>query len=537
MLEQKERSADLLFATFMLDNNEYAIQVESVREALDISEKQIIKMPSKVYFIEGIVNIRGSIVPVINLRRWFGLENQKFSSECKMVITECRGRYFGILFDSISEVVRIEKSWIDKINRGIQREDSIIQEIIKIDGGNRLVQVINTDAFQIDSTDIEESSKDLGEKELEYKTHEVLSKKRIQHIVFTIDKERFGVSISNVREIIENNQHEIKNVINLEEYIRKLIVLRGEVLPVVDFRYYMAGVESPVEASTRIIILMCFDSSFGILVDSIERVVSFYEQDIMKMSSLIGSKNQRAFLGMVEYDVGKQVTLLDAEQLFQDKILSRLDDVARLHAETEVQDEKEKFRISQGKTLKQKAGEVAASHAVQEEIYITFKIDEVFAIDILSVQEIISYSDKIVSLLGVADYFQGIMNLRGRIVPIVNFRRFYGLANYKDVASTKIFIINESSRCVGVIVDELLEILKVDPENHTKIPAMLSKQLGDKVKCHIREAIEVKERNKEKRTIMIFDVKSFVDEIENRGTADGSKDKQEQVKAAIGTNQ
>lgn len=102
------------FLTFVLDSEEYAIDILQVQEIKSWSP--VTKVPKSPSYLLGVINLRGSIVPVINLRQRFGLPDADFTSKTAVVIvrTECDGheKTIGLVVDRVSEVYHFTSSQI-----------------------------------------------------------------------------------------------------------------------------------------------------------------------------------------------------------------------------------------------------------------------------------------------------------------------------------------------------------------------------------------------------------------------------------------
>lgn len=103
------------YLTFKLDNEIYAMDITTVREVLDII--QITKVPRMPDFMCGVINLRGSVVPVVDLRTKFGLRKESSLKETCIVIIEVvldgEETVLGILVDSVQEVISLEPEQID----------------------------------------------------------------------------------------------------------------------------------------------------------------------------------------------------------------------------------------------------------------------------------------------------------------------------------------------------------------------------------------------------------------------------------------
>ena len=103
------------YLTFRLDNEIYAMDINTVREVLDIT--QITKVPRMPDFMCGVINLRGGVVPVVDLRLKFGLKEAESADENCIVIIEIvldgEETILGILVDSVQEVMSLEPDQID----------------------------------------------------------------------------------------------------------------------------------------------------------------------------------------------------------------------------------------------------------------------------------------------------------------------------------------------------------------------------------------------------------------------------------------
>jgi purine-binding chemotaxis protein CheW len=103
------------YLTFTVDKENYALGVANVREVLEF--QQVSKVPRMPDFMRGIINLRGKVVPVIDLKSKFGLGETENSSNASVIVTELMlGKdliIVGLLTESVSEVLEIEENEIE----------------------------------------------------------------------------------------------------------------------------------------------------------------------------------------------------------------------------------------------------------------------------------------------------------------------------------------------------------------------------------------------------------------------------------------
>ncbi|MBZ4682933.1 MAG: purine-binding chemotaxis protein CheW [Fusobacteriaceae bacterium] len=123
MEKEKNMSDELQVVVFILDKNYYGVHILQVQEIIKMTE--ITQLPNTPDFIKGIVNLRGKIVPIMNLRKRFGLAEQKENDNAKILILKLEELQFGIIVDEISEVEKVPASSIEappKIVAGVRGE-------------------------------------------------------------------------------------------------------------------------------------------------------------------------------------------------------------------------------------------------------------------------------------------------------------------------------------------------------------------------------------------------------------------------------
>lgn len=111
------------YIIFYLDREEFGIQILKAHEI--VMMKQITKLPQSSSFIEGVINLRGELIIVVDLRKRFNLLS-KISSETRIMIIEIDGVKTGLMVDSICEVLRIKGENISHPPKDITQENGDI---------------------------------------------------------------------------------------------------------------------------------------------------------------------------------------------------------------------------------------------------------------------------------------------------------------------------------------------------------------------------------------------------------------------------
>ncbi len=97
--------------SFVVENEEFGVDILKVQEIIRTVE--ITRVPKSPEFVEGVINLRGRIVPVIDLRKRFGISKKERDNETRIIVVELTDKVVGFLVDKVKEVIRVEKSIIE----------------------------------------------------------------------------------------------------------------------------------------------------------------------------------------------------------------------------------------------------------------------------------------------------------------------------------------------------------------------------------------------------------------------------------------
>jgi purine-binding chemotaxis protein CheW len=97
--------------TFKLGNEEYAVDILKVQEINRM--KEITRVPNTPAYVEGVINLRGKVIPVVNLRSKFSLEDRENDIQSRIMIMDIQGITMGLVVDAVSEVLRIPSNIVE----------------------------------------------------------------------------------------------------------------------------------------------------------------------------------------------------------------------------------------------------------------------------------------------------------------------------------------------------------------------------------------------------------------------------------------
>jgi purine-binding chemotaxis protein CheW len=131
--KEKIKIQEKQIVVFELSGENYGVEIVNVYEIIRMQE--ITEIPRTPEFIEGVINLRGRIIPVIDLRKRFGLSCAEYSKSTRIIVVEVIGQTIGMIVDGVSEVLQIPVDSIEPPSPVISSsiETEYISGIAKMD--------------------------------------------------------------------------------------------------------------------------------------------------------------------------------------------------------------------------------------------------------------------------------------------------------------------------------------------------------------------------------------------------------------------
>ncbi len=104
-------SDELQLVSFTIGSEEFGVDILKVQEINRTVE--ITRVPQAPHYVEGVINLRGKVIPIIDLRKRFGLELKEYDKNTRIVVVDIEGNVMGMIVDSVSEVLRLPANTIE----------------------------------------------------------------------------------------------------------------------------------------------------------------------------------------------------------------------------------------------------------------------------------------------------------------------------------------------------------------------------------------------------------------------------------------
>jgi purine-binding chemotaxis protein CheW len=446
-MASSERNAgfhECQLVTFHLGDDEFGADIVHVKEIVRVPE--ITRVPNALSYVEGACNLRGHVLPIIDGRARFHMEKKEKNENSRVLVVEVNGKATGIIVDRVSEVVRVSASDIEAPPQIAQHaEADYVNGIVKLDNGNRLimlldiVKAVSGDGGAREQTAEQDAS---GGRFWEPSVEPASDAAADEQLVsFLLGKEEYAIGIMQVKEIIRVPER--MKVPNCEAYVDGVVSIRNRLLPILNLRTYFGMEPEAITDQTRVLVVDMGGFSAGMIVDKVSEVLRVPSGLIQPPPKFLAQSGEQ-LKGVAKLDGGKRLIML----LDPSKIMSA-----------------DAYRLIGGlEEAPQEAGEAESFERqnMDEEQLVAFKIDnEEYGIKIREVQEI-NRMTEVTKVPRAPSFIDGIVNLRGNIIPVLNVRKLFGLSDKAVTDTTRIIIVDSAGEKTGIIVDSVSEVLRFE---------------------------------------------------------------------------
>jgi purine-binding chemotaxis protein CheW len=438
--------------TFTLDEVEFGLDIDRVQEITPRTD--ITPVPGAPSFVLGIVNLRGSIIPVLDSRLRFHLTPKAPTPKTRIIIIDLAGQATGLMVDSVAEVVKLDDFTLrdtPPLVAGV-RSDYLAGMVT---AANRLITLINLEKL-LDSAEFSlranlaeraGEARVLGAGTVEEQEQVV---EDLPYVTFTLGRESFGINLKMVEEIIELPT--VTKVPDAPPYVLGVICLREQVLPLLDLSKMLHAEPAERPVDPDMVILLSFgQAKLGIVVDGIQEIIRIREEDMLPPPQTLSEREATTLEGVV-LRPDRMVSLL--------KILDIVtgEDQAKIAA------------MSTSLIPEQTEDAQAAGHELP---MVVFRLgSEAYSLRLHEVREIIMVGN-ITPIPRAPAFIEGVLNLRGEVMPVIDLRSRFGLPRQAVSSVSRIVITPIGGVSTGLIVDAVDEVKSVD-QRHLEDPPKVS---------------------------------------------------------------
>jgi purine-binding chemotaxis protein CheW len=489
-------SGDAHFLVFRIADGAFALRLEDVGEIVRLP--QLAHMPLAPRSLLGLANLRGTVLPVVGLRRLLALPDLPPDDATRVIVID-GGAPVGLVVDRIDDLLALPADRVEQDDAGAGDIDpELLDGVIKGPEGKSTIRILNPQRLLRDQFARLGVS---GPRPLARASISAAAsgpaaaapRPQVALISFDLGRQEYALPLDRVREIIPLPDH-VSEVPRAEAAVLGVVTLRDRLLPLVSLRALLGLSSDRVpEERGKVVVLSLGCGAVGLVADRTREILRVDPGLIDPAPALLTrGAGDAEITSICRLDQGSRlVAVLSPDRLF------RSDLVRRLLAEHG------------------QAGEASESrtdgNAMADEQFIIFRLgDQEYGLPIAAVDEIARPPEQITRMPKAPAFVDGVMNLRGIVVPIVDLRRRFDLAGKEPGKepgrAQRILVLAIAGGKTGFMVDGVSEVMKIPAGAIGAAPELSPEQM--------RLIGRVANLDAQNRMILLLDPAQLLDQME-----------------------
>jgi len=457
-----QEAATRRFLTFRLDGALYALPSEHVLEVIHVPA--VARVPLSPRALLGVANLRGAVLPLVDLRGLLGSQRTSTAATATKAIVLDAGARVALAVDSVDSLEAIAEGSIETRESELGARDGELltgafrsarhEEVAKVLDIERLLAA----AFTRQARPRRQRSGPLAADDGRRAAPAVAASMML--VTFDVAEQEFALELDSVQEILPAPAG-ITVVPRAETLVLGVTSLRNRLLPLLSLRGLLGF--PPAAASDgreKVVVTNIGGAQVGLVADRARTILPAALSSIDSLPPVLAARTggESRVKAIYRGDGGRRlVSILSPQQLYREDVMRRLDE------------------RTQNETTPVGA---AASTRHAEQIFLVFRLgpDE-FGLPIEAVDEVGEVPAKIARLPKTPKFLEGVVNLRGDVLPVVDQRRRFDMPAADELERRRLVVVRTERHRAGLIVDGVSDVLRV-PKDSVESPPDLTEQIA-----------------------------------------------------------
>jgi purine-binding chemotaxis protein CheW len=472
------------FVMFRVAGELYGFALAEVAEI--IRPPALARMPLAPPSLLGLANLRGAVLPVVGARSLLGLPETQADAATRIIVVN---QAVGFVVDRVENLVAVGADRLETAEAGAGAVDpGLLDGVIKGREGDGTIRILSPkrllgDAFARLGARHQRPRSAAAAGTTAAITVATEQRPKESLVSFELGRQEYALPLDRVREIIPVPEN-VSEVPRAETAVLGVVTLRDRLLPLVSLRALLGLPAEQRSERGKVVVLSIGNATVGMVADRTREILRV-DPDLIEPAPALLTRGagEAEITSICRLEAGKRlVAVLSPDRLF------RSDLVRRVLAE-------------QSESTPADTDEITMA----DEQFIIFRLgDQDFGLPIAAVDEIARPPERITRLPKAPAFIDGVMNLRGSVVPIVDLRRRFALSSVEPGRAQRILVLAIGAAKTGFMVDGVSEVMRVPEAAIAPAPEFSAEQLR----------LIGRVANLEGRMILLVDPAQLLDQVE-----------------------
>jgi len=451
------------FLTFRLATRLYALPAELVREVIHLPA--VARVPQGPPALRGIANLRGTVLPLVGLKELLQpTQPAGESSATKAIVLAERARPVALAVDAVESLASIAAERIE-----VRESEVAASAGERLDGafelgdGGEVAKILDIDgllgaAFSQHARPQRQASAAREQRAIEKPAEAAAAPTML--VTFEVAGQEFGLELTAVQEILPAPAS-ISAVPRAESLVLGVTALRNRLLPLLSLRGLLGFPPAAAQSGfEKVIVLRVRGAQVGLVADRATAVLAAEPSAIDPVPTVLAARTggEAKLKAIYRADQGRRlISILMPEQLFREDVMRRVSE--------------------ETKSAQSRAAPLEPTARADRQFLVFSLADGEFALPIDCVDEVREVPPQITRLPKTPKFLEGVVNLRGDVLPVVDQRRRFEMPPRSPTDRRRLVVVRTERHRAGLIVDDVSDVLRV-PAHAVESPPDLNDEIG-----------------------------------------------------------
>jgi len=431
------------FLTLRTNGEHYALAADVVSEVIALPP--VARVPQAPRGLLGLANLRGAVLPVASLRGLIGAPETADASGERRAIVLDHGAPVALVVDAVEGLVTVDAEQIktDPAALAARQGERLKGAFTATSAaGAEAVKILDVGAL-IDAAFVPHARVQRGRAAVETTSPaaEQAVDERRRLVSFEIGGQEYALPLDAVQEVLDAPEV-LAALPASEDLVLGVAPYRDTLLPVLSLRGLLGFARGAASGREKVIVARVSGALVGLLADRVQRIFPAEDNLIEPVPAVLRARagGEARISAMYRGEEGQRlVAILAPAQLFREDVMQRLSaGISTATAQPE-----------------------AADSAGEERQFVVFRLgDDDFGLPIEAVEEVALVPQQISRLPKTPKFLEGVVNLRGDVLPVVDQRRRFDMAPPADRATQRLMVVRTERHRAGLIVDSVSDVLR-----------------------------------------------------------------------------
>ena len=431
------------FLTFRMDDELYALPADEVSEV--IRTPSVARVPQSPRSLLGVANLRGAVLPIASLRGLLGRPEIAASATARSIVLGGAAPV-GLAVDAVDALVTIDETGIETRQAELAAgPGERLSGAFQPDGRADVAKILDLRGL-LDAAFIQRASPRREpvagqEPGLHRAEHAVDDRQKL--VTFDVAGQEFAFGLEAVREIVPAPDS-LTGIPRSEALVLGVMAYRDTLLPLLSLRGLLGfgAAADDDRGREKVVVTVVGGVLVGLVADRMRAIVPADPALIEPTPAMLAARTggEAQIKAIYRGDGGRRlISILDTAQLFRKDVMARLGSVETASA----------------------PADALETTGADEALFLVFRLgDDEFGLPIIAIDEVARVSDQVTRLPKTPAFLEGVVNLRGEVLPVIDQRRRFEMPPADRADARRLIVVRTERHRAGVIVDSVSEVLR-----------------------------------------------------------------------------